>query len=137
MAKPSVSQLTNVNLPPLTPATDKVDPAYAEEMYEWLGLVALESPRINVGDKIDPYLSRYAVPDLEPTGGSSGSVAQGNIVKLRWQGFIPTRFVLELWSLSSGMAGGSWVAINACSFGGRGYTALQVGSSVSYAWVGT
>ncbi|KAM0449968.1 hypothetical protein ACHAO4_006845 [Trichoderma viride] len=37
----------------------------ATEMYEWLSLVRLESPRIVTGDTIDPYLSRYSPPEAD------------------------------------------------------------------------
>ncbi|KAL7936423.1 ribonuclease P 40kDa subunit domain-containing protein [Trichoderma chlorosporum] len=37
----------------------------ATEMYEWLSLVRLESPRVEEGDTIDPYLSRYSPPEAD------------------------------------------------------------------------
>lgn len=51
---------------------------FATELYEWLSLVRLQSPRIRVGDQIDPYLSRYQLPE--------GS--QGKICMISWQGFL-------------------------------------------------
>ncbi|KAH8177755.1 ribonuclease P 40kDa (Rpp40) subunit domain-containing protein [Sarocladium implicatum] len=37
--------------------------AAAADLYEWLSLVRLDSPRIQTGDSIDAYLSRYDAPD--------------------------------------------------------------------------
>jgi ribonuclease P/MRP protein subunit RPP40 len=51
---------------------------FSTGVYEWLSLVRLQSPRIEVGDKIDPYLSRYQVPESE---------AESKICKISWQGF--------------------------------------------------
>ncbi|KAI0106505.1 ribonuclease P 40kDa subunit [Nemania sp. FL0031] len=56
---------------------------YTTEIYEWLSLVRLESPRVKLGDDIDPYLSTYTIP-----GDSSESV-EGRLCKISWQGFIP------------------------------------------------
>ncbi|KAK4078231.1 uncharacterized protein Triagg1_3247 [Trichoderma aggressivum f. europaeum] len=39
----------------------------ATDMYEWLSLVRLESPRVVAGDAIDSYLSRYAPPGADST----------------------------------------------------------------------
>jgi ribonuclease P/MRP protein subunit RPP40 len=52
---------------------------FSTGLYEWLSLVRLRSPRIQVGDKIDPYLSRYQVPE-----GQMGS----KLCKISWQGFL-------------------------------------------------
>ena len=83
---PEVSQPMRVKMPSLKPATE-VDPSYgadfedyAVDVYEWLSLVLLESPRIKSEDKIDPFLSRYVPP--------GDSFTDSKIVKLTWQGFI-------------------------------------------------
>ncbi|KFA63918.1 hypothetical protein S40285_03779 [Stachybotrys chlorohalonatus IBT 40285] len=34
----------------------------ATDIYEWLSLIRLDSPRVEVHDKIDPYLSQYSAP---------------------------------------------------------------------------
>lgn len=60
------------------------------EIIEWLSLVALNSPRVYSGDMIDPYLSRYEIPQLE-----KASVAQ--LVKLSWHGFISPEWVRNLY----------------------------------------
>lgn len=60
---------------------------YATELYEWLSLVRLESPRVKLHDDIDSYLSTYTVP-----GGSNGT-NKGQLCKITWQGFMSPRWV--------------------------------------------
>ncbi|TGJ80660.1 hypothetical protein E0Z10_g8094 [Xylaria hypoxylon] len=56
---------------------------YATEIYEWLSLVRLESPRVKLCDSIDPYLSTYTVP------GDPSDSNEGRLCKISWQGFMP------------------------------------------------
>jgi ribonuclease P/MRP protein subunit RPP40 len=83
---PVVSQPIHVFMPPLEPPTE-VDPSYgadfedyAVDIYEWLSLILLESPRIKFDDKIDTFLSRYVPP--------GDSLTNSKLVKLTWQGFM-------------------------------------------------
>lgn len=86
MASPEILRDIRSSIPPLEPPQEK-DPIYkgdfedfAADIYEWLSLVMLNSPRIDPNDKIDPVLSRYSVPgDL---------VIGGKLVKITWRGFI-------------------------------------------------
>ena len=74
------------------------------EIYEWLGLVSMGSPRVQAGDTIDPFLSRYAVP----VASSSSAAAAGNkdqdeadlnavavtdMVSLTWRGLIRSTWI--------------------------------------------
>lgn len=83
---PEVSQTIKASIPPLKPSGDEDSiydadfEDYAVELHEWISLILLDSPRVKVGDKIDPFLSRYALP--------VDSVASGGLVKLTWRGFI-------------------------------------------------
>ncbi|EAQ87844.1 hypothetical protein CHGG_04463 [Chaetomium globosum CBS 148.51] len=85
-SKPEISESINAVIPELTPdvgflsSTSREDfEDFATSLYEWLSLVRLQSPRIQAGDQIDPYLSRYQVLD----GGS-----EGRLCKISWQGFL-------------------------------------------------
>ena len=55
-------------VPPLhPPGEDDANSAqdfdeHVADIFEWLSLLSLESPRILSADTIDPYLSRYEVP---------------------------------------------------------------------------
>ena len=61
------------------------------EIYEWLSLVGLQSPRVVLGDAIDPYLSRYQVPN-------DNSENTMNLVTLTWTGFLPAQWVRGLFA---------------------------------------
>ena len=63
---------------------------YVADVYEWLNMVSLPSPRINVADGIDPYLSRYEIPN---TNQSAPQV----LVRLRWRGLLPASWIMDLW----------------------------------------
>lgn len=54
----------------------------SQNLSEWLAMVALGSPRVSKDDEIDPYLSRYRVPD-------DGPVRTVDLVSLTWHGFLP------------------------------------------------
>ena len=66
---------------------------WTTEIYEWLSLISLESPRVQAGDKIDPFLSRYSVPD--GMSESSGT-RSGDMISLRWKGLIPSYWIRSL-----------------------------------------
>ena len=59
------------------------------ELLEWIGMLALRSPRIQPGSSVDPFLCRYVVP-----GHDEASVRQ--LVCLKWRGFMPAEFVRNL-----------------------------------------
>ena len=66
---------------------------YYNDVSEWLGLISLQSPRIAVDDVIDPYLSRYAVPQSE-----SRQPQPTALVSLRWQGVMTSRWISQLFT---------------------------------------
>ncbi|KAK6077668.1 ribonuclease P 40kDa subunit [Seiridium cupressi] len=55
---------------------------FVTDIYEWLSLVRLQSPRVESGDSIDSFLSRYLVP------ANSAGLQQATLCKVSWQGFI-------------------------------------------------
>lgn len=94
---PQISSLKETLTPKLTPTTfstaenNTVTPLLREtctDIQEWLALVLLESPRIRADDSIDPYLSRYEVPDRD--------CASQNLVRLTWKGLIPSLWIAQL-----------------------------------------
>jgi ribonucleases P/MRP protein subunit RPP40 len=73
-------------VPPLQPAAEFIEPGaredldcFSAELYEWLSLVRLGSPRIDPKDDINPFLSRYQTP-------GSGDLAE--LYKISWQGYL-------------------------------------------------
>lgn len=88
-AIPSVCEGIDVVLPPLQPPsalysdTDSQDlPDTLTEMYEWLSLVRLQSPRISPADTIDPYLSRYEIP------GETAEQSSAKLCTVTWEGIL-------------------------------------------------
>jgi ribonucleases P/MRP protein subunit RPP40 len=119
-AQPTHTNPVEVTLPPLTiPAevlssehtTDFDD--FATELYEWLSLVRLESPRLRASDSIDGYLSRYRVP------GNPDSEKQGTakISKMTWRGFLnPTWAKKLLIDALVAAPSKSWLGFSATTF---------------------
>ncbi|KAK7964068.1 hypothetical protein PG996_008242 [Apiospora saccharicola] len=84
---------------------------FATDMYEWLSLVRLDSPRISTGDKIDPYLSRYSVPKVQ------GDPKPATLCKVSWQGFIDPNWTRQvLVDLIISTSSRSWFAMSTSSF---------------------
>jgi ribonuclease P/MRP protein subunit RPP40 len=110
---------------PLTQSHNALaDMDYQEELLEWLGLVLIGSPRISKGDKVDPYLCRYELPQSFLSENRTVSPLPEVVVHLRWRGLLPSAFVLKiLWTVKEGQAG-SWFALNGVSFEGNAYTIL-------------
>ena len=109
LAEPRVSRVDHVLVPSLTlpppiaasrgqpkttsntdTDTNQLD-EHAASIYEWLSLVSLNSPRVRSDDEIDPYLSRYVVPDVE-------TATRQSLVRVRWNGLLPVKWISDLWS---------------------------------------
>ncbi|KAJ5362225.1 hypothetical protein N7541_003069 [Penicillium brevicompactum] len=97
---------------------------YCGNLAEWLALVQMGSTRVQEDD-IDPYLSRYAVPDAEET--------PADLVSLKWRGLISSQWVTELFLLAQTR---QWFALAASSLGKEavegkdGLTVLKEGTNV-------
>ncbi|KAK0620008.1 ribonuclease P 40kDa subunit-domain-containing protein [Immersiella caudata] len=89
-AAPEISWKIETTVPPLQPTAKLMDShsredleCFSTELYEWLSLVRLESPRINHKDDIDPFLCRYRTP-------GSGDLTE--IYKISWQGYLSSKW---------------------------------------------
>lgn len=56
---------------------------------EWIAMVQLESPRVSADDDVDPYLSRYTVPEADQTRTT-------DLISLKWHGFISSKWIMQL-----------------------------------------
>lgn len=88
LAPPSLRRAPVLREGPLS-SVDSLD-ELAMDLYEWLALVSLESPRICAQDSIDFFLSRYAVPN-------GANAEPQRLVKIRWNGLLPARWISKLW----------------------------------------
>ncbi|KAJ5779460.1 hypothetical protein N7457_007180 [Penicillium paradoxum] len=85
---------------------------YSGSLSEWIAMVQMGSPRVSGNDDVDPYLSRYAVPDADETRPS-------DLKSLKWHGFISSRWVMQLFLnlLQSTKASNSWFALAVSTLG--------------------
>ena len=97
--KPVITTSESILVPSLRPPSASLGEWAQQEdsldILEWLGMVALESPRLGEADKIDPFLARYAIP------GGKDDAQVGDVVRIRWRGFIRVEWVEKMW-------GGIW-----------------------------
>ena len=92
---PSIAHIKDAKVPSFVMSEMRADDEdWAVEMHEWLSLVAMQSPRVEASDDIDPYLCRYQVPGSEVA-------AVYDLVSVTWTGFLPgswiRRLFVELW----------------------------------------
>lgn len=81
---------------------------YCNDILEWLSLISLDSPRISTNDTIDPYLSRYAVPQQEFAKSSA-------TVSVKWRGLIPSQWIIHLF-ITILWVNDTFLAIQLCFF---------------------
>ena len=122
----------NISLPPLSrPASllvgggqgsDRLETEEdVTELYEWLALVRLGSPRVQAADNIDPYLSRYQVP---VSSDDDAAAPSGAICTLRWSGFLSPTWacqtlldvLIALQSSSSFSTSSPWLSMSVSGF---------------------
>ncbi|KAF2094476.1 hypothetical protein NA57DRAFT_46429 [Rhizodiscina lignyota] len=136
--QPVITRMPSVLIPAFPPLEiNKIGIDHAEELFEWLGLVVLNSPRIRAGDEIDPFLCRYEVPRL--IGANDIPIEQENgptsVVKLRWHSFASTKAVLDIFLLALRAANTSgWIAVNVSGFDGRSCTVLGIEGKEYFCW---
>ena len=111
-----------MSVPPLKPPLAILEESnrlefdeYATEVYEWLSLVRLGSPRVAVGDNIDPYLSTYAVPGgLDPDGDGP---QENRLCMVSWEGFLAPTWTRKLLAdVILALPPKSWFSLSATSF---------------------
>ncbi|KAK6227597.1 ribonuclease P 40kDa subunit [Colletotrichum tabaci] len=90
---------------------------FATETYEWLSLVRLQSPRVESGDTVDPYLSRYQVPGSLDAEAGADAAAHLNVCKITWQGFFTSDWVRSvLIHALVALPSRTWLSLSATSF---------------------
>ncbi|MCJ1368302.1 hypothetical protein MMC16_007444 [Acarospora aff. strigata] len=98
---------------------------YAVDTSEWLGLLALDSPRVQAGNSIDPYLCRYEIPSSQQPQGT-------NLVRIRWRGLLPVGWITRLLLECIYTTRKSWFAVSVSGFKldplgcHNGYTILRL-----------
>ena len=118
IAKPETTHLADVRVPDMRPSDSSSysDQREANEdamdLLEYLGLAALGAGRISRSDDIDPFLSRWQIPN--PT-----TASVDDLVSLRWRGLLPVVWVRRLVLACTAMTRadrGAWWAVAARCF---------------------
>lgn len=117
-SKPEVAQDVDVTSPLLKPAADMVAnegshdfEEFASDIYEWLSLVRLQSPRILTTDSMDTYLSRYQVP------GEADQHKADKLCKISWEGFLSPTFARKALSdVILAVPSRTWLSLSVSTF---------------------
>ncbi|KAI4946382.1 hypothetical protein J4E86_009087 [Alternaria arbusti] len=157
---PEERRLGGVRVPRVSVAglKDVYDEDEAMGLLEWIHMLQLGSPRVEVGDDINPHLSRYEVPDL------GRGVGERGMVTVRWRGFMGPAFMRDLFLMvrkegfkkrekkvngtqdmdvdvdmegGDGMHGeeADWFAMSAQAFGGKhAWTVMQFEGRETLVW---
>ncbi|KAJ5700276.1 hypothetical protein N7536_003289 [Penicillium majusculum] len=106
---------------------------HSGSLSEWLAMVQMASPRLSGEDDVDPYLSRYAVPDADESQAC-------DLMSLKWHGLISSRWIMQLFLnmlQSTKVSNLSWFALAVATLGkeaveGRdGFTVMVLPSGQS------
>lgn len=116
--EPKVVGLGDVLVPVFPEELLEEDYADAAELLEWISLALLGSPRILKDDVVEPVLSRYTVPT------AFGQPAAESLVRLSWEGLVPSKFAQQIFLAVLKASGSRWAAVNGASFSGEAYTIL-------------
>ncbi|KAJ5532580.1 hypothetical protein N7494_009132 [Penicillium frequentans] len=93
---PVRNRLDRVSVPSLSGLVSKDMPEVEQQescgsFSEWIALVQMRSPRVSADDAVDPYLSRYSVPDSDKTSVS-------DLISLKWHGLISPKWTIQLFA---------------------------------------
>lgn len=130
VSRPASTTMSDVVVPEFSVHDEKgaADLAYAQELEEWLGLVVMRSERVTMGDRPNPFSCRYEVPSMDGMTGDEEVRQVVNLRVVRWHGFMPSRFALDMmvW-LRRAAKGQHWFALQT-----KGLTRDQDGLTLSH-----
>jgi ribonucleases P/MRP protein subunit RPP40 len=113
------------------------EPSNATGIYEWLSMISLDSPRLDRLDKVDPYLSRYEIPEcLDAVDGTASAPESPSrlLMRVLWRGFLPPQLLTKIWLMVRDCVGDDWAAMSVGCFGNEAYTALEIGHNGTLVW---
>lgn len=116
---PDVHEIQDGLVPMWPKKLENEDYAEAAEILEWISLTMMGSARVEKGDDIDPYLSRYQVPS------GLGEATSQRLVSFRWRGLVHPMFVQRIFLAALKACGDQWMAISASAFDAEAYTVLM------------
>lgn len=84
---------------------------YSVDIYEWLSLIRLGSPRVAAGDEVDQYISSYTIPGPPEEAPSSA------LCMMTWEGFMPPSWTQRLLAVVVlAIPSKQWFALSATTF---------------------
>jgi len=101
--------------PPLTsePGDKESFTDFSVSLYEWLSLISLQSPRLEIEDNIDPFLSRYAAPKANQPDSQTEQ-----LVMITWEGFVSASWVHNAFmKVLLAASAKTWFSFAACGLG--------------------
>lgn len=119
--EPQVEALGQILVPSFPDEIEANDQDTPAELVEWLSLTMSQSPRVQKGDQIDSYLSRYCIPSTED--GEASDAQQ--LAKVRWHGFIPADFVQNVTIAALKASKDEWFAVSCRAFDSKTHTFQQ------------
>ncbi|EXJ77447.1 hypothetical protein A1O3_09673 [Capronia epimyces CBS 606.96] len=101
MTPSTLTERTRSHPPPPTATSSSVPPEELQEtmldLFEYVDMLSLASPRVQATDHVDPFISRYQVPDVSGRGYTSNETrAQQPVTVMTWTGLISAQWVLDL-----------------------------------------
>jgi len=104
---------------------------FSVTLYEWLSLISLESPRLDVNDNNDTFLSRYTPPSSNQLDSQAKQV-----IRITWEGFFPASWVYDTFvKIMRTTSSKEWFSFGASGFGndvgssGRDFKILKLPAS--------
>lgn len=131
-AHPEVEEIGDVVVPDLQDEFDANDQDTPTELLEWLSLAMSKSPRVNTGDQVDPYLSRYRVPGTDDETDTATTNTK-ELCRIRWHGLIPTSVVQTIVIAAMKADGSTWFGLRTRAFNSKTHTFLQHDQQ-TYTW---
>ncbi|KAI6862819.1 hypothetical protein KC343_g12414 [Hortaea werneckii] len=129
----SIDQLDDAFLPRFAGEQELSDEEDATEILEWITMASNLSPRLQRGDGIDKYLSRYSVPQGNGEPQSDDSREVKTLTRLRWHGLLPNHFIHKVLVAVLKASKETWFSASATSFRGESYTILKTNEQ-TYIW---
>ena len=109
-SRPTATWSAHINIPNLNPPREAITDRdefeeFAMDTYEWISMVRMQSPQLQVASNVDAYVSSYEVPCRDD------AVETALACKVSWHGFLSPAWVHDtLMQLFQAVPSTSWLA---------------------------
>ncbi|KAF2667625.1 hypothetical protein BT63DRAFT_441234 [Microthyrium microscopicum] len=129
----SIQNIPNAVVPIAKSSGAMKDQDYQEQLLEWLGLLSMDSPRVQTTDKVDKYICRYEVPCMS-TQDAEDKAAPQQLVHVQVQGLMMSRSIISLFLQLRDSQKDYWFSLSAKSFEGNAYSILCTQGRETLVW---